>query len=252
MLAAPSWYQVTDLLLQVLEHRRIFTKLRVGDQIRIAADARIEQYSNPMAGGVLPRGFGAFSYSMSRLHWEMSFGRYCSVAANLQIMGSRHPVEWASTSPFSYHPEPVPSIRAYLVDRGTESFRLLRADHGPQPVDVGHDVWIGTDVVLKRGITIGTGAVVAARSVVTHDVPPYAIVGGSPARIIRYRFPAAMIEHMLASSWWEYGPDVLQPLGMDDPGAFLDRLEKAKDGSAPLSLAVATGAELIRAAEISD
>jgi virginiamycin A acetyltransferase len=252
VLKAPEWYRVTELLLQILEHRRIFTTLSAGDLIRIPDDVRIEQYSNLLEGGVLPRGLGAFSYSMSKLHWEMSFGRYCSIAYNLQIMGSRHPVEWASTSPFSYHPFPVPSIRSYLADQAVASFVLLKEDQGAQAVEVGHDVWIGTDVVLKRGIMVGTGAVIAARSVVTRDVPPYAIVGGSPARIIRYRFPPPLVERMLASEWWDYGPDVLQPLDVREPDAFLDRLERAKEGKAKLSLAVTTAAELIRASKIAD
>jgi hypothetical protein len=69
---------------------------------------------------------------------------------------------------------------------------------------IGNDVWIGTQAWIKDGVTIGDGAIIAAHAVVTHDVPPYAIVGGSPARIIRYRFPDAMIERLLAVRWWDY------------------------------------------------
>ncbi|MDL4470788.1 CatB-related O-acetyltransferase [Citrobacter braakii] len=74
----------------------------------------------------------------------------------------------------------------------------------PKNTTIGNDVWIGNDVVLKGGISIGDGAVVAANSVVTKDVPPYAIVAGVPAKIIKYRFESDIIEQLLKIKWWNY------------------------------------------------
>ena len=68
---------------------------------------------------------------------------------------------------------------------------------------IGNDVWIGAHAQIKSGITIGTGSIVAAGAVVTKDVPPYAIVGGVPAKIIRYRFPEETVEKLLKSEWWK-------------------------------------------------
>jgi virginiamycin A acetyltransferase len=245
VLSAPNWFRATPDLLDFLRERRIFTRLQIGDRLRIPEDAAIEPYSNIMAECVLPRAIGAFSYTMAQLHWELSIGRYCSLAPNVAVMGSQHPTGWVTTSPFSYHPAPIHSIRSYLVDQGATSFLIHKFDQGPQPVTIGHDVWIGSEVLLKRGISVGTGAVIAARSVVTKDVPPYAVVAGTPARIVRYRFPEDLIARMLASRWWDYGPDILQPLDVRKPESFLARLEEIRGTAATLRLEPVTGDALI-------
>jgi carbonic anhydrase/acetyltransferase-like protein (isoleucine patch superfamily) len=74
---------------------------------------------------------------------------------------------------------------------------------------IGHDVWIGTGTIIRSGIEIGTGAVVAAGSVVTKDVPPYSVVGGVPARAIKKRFPADVVASIESSRWWDIRPDVV-------------------------------------------
>jgi tetrahydrodipicolinate N-succinyltransferase len=71
-------------------------------------------------------------------------------------------------------------------------------------IHVGCDVWIGTDAMILSGVTIGHGAVIAARSVVTKDIPPYAVAAGSPARVIRYRFPPDQIQALLDLQWWSW------------------------------------------------
>ena len=71
------------------------------------------------------------------------------------------------------------------------------------PINIGNDVWIATDVKIMQGVTIGDGAVIAQESLVTKSVPPYAIVGGNPAKIIRYRFSPSEIEQLLELKWWD-------------------------------------------------
>lgn len=78
--------------------------------------------------------------------------------------------------------------------------------------------------MIMEGVKIATGAVIAARSLVTRDIPPYAIVAGVPARIIRYRHSAEVIARLLESAWWELPVNMLQRLPLDDPERFLDRL----------------------------
>ena len=92
------------------------------------------------------------------------------------------------------------------------------------PVTVGHDVWIGAGVRFRGGVNVGTGAIVAAGSVVTKDVPPYAIVGGVPAKLIRWRFSEVERERLLASEWWRYNVTGLN-LDFANPMHALDQLE---------------------------
>lgn len=95
---------------------------------------------------------------------------------------------------------------------------------------IGNDVWIGANVLLKTGITVGNGAVIGMGSVVTHDVPPYAIVAGNPARVIQMRFSPEIIQRMEDSQWWDRDPATLKeflPL-MQEPKKFLDALEAVK------------------------
>jgi len=74
-----------------------------------------------------------------------------------------------------------------------------------EKIIIGNDVWIGEGVFIRRGVRIGDGAVIAARSVVTKDVPPFAIVGGTPASIIRWRFEPAVVDALMHLQWWNYG-----------------------------------------------
>ena len=77
-------------------------------------------------------------------------------------------------------------------------------------MNIGNDVWIGANAMILGGITIGDGAIIGAGAVVTKDIPPYAIVGGIPARIIRYRFPNDVINALLSSQWWNLSENILK------------------------------------------
>jgi hypothetical protein len=101
---------------------------------------------------------------------------------------------------------------------------------------MGSDVWIGQDVRIRSGVHIVTGAIVAAGSIVTRDVEPYAIVGGVPAKVIRYRFKPDLIEKLLASEWWQFSPKDLLPYRTENPEQLLDQFSDAKDTLTPLNL----------------
>jgi acetyltransferase-like isoleucine patch superfamily enzyme len=248
---------VTDALRSLARHHRIFTAdpghmWPLGGSVFVGDDALIEPYSHLLGGAVIPRRFGAFSYTHSPFDSHTSIGRYSSISWRVTIMGSAHPSQWASLHPFSHNQQPLHGIRAYLLDHAIPSLPKLKFDQGPQEITIGHDVWIGAETMIKRGVTIGDGAVIGTRSLVTKDVPPYAIVGGAPARLIRYRFDEAMIERLQASQWWRYGPDVLQDLDVRDPAGFLDRLQEreALGDIQPLDLEPLTAKAIIEASVV--
>ena len=91
---------------------------------------------------------------------------------------------------------------------------------------IGNDVWIGGRATILRGVTIGDGAVVGAGAVVTRDVEPYTVVGGVPARPIKKRFPEPVIDKLEELCWWDYGPDVLAGLNLNDPREAVKHLEE--------------------------
>ena len=147
-------------------------------------------------------------------------GQFCSISDEVMIGGAEHPIEWVSTSPVFQnvkHSGPKKRFAKFDFDGVKRSF-------------IGSDVWIGKRVIVKAGVTIGDGAVVGAGSVVTKDVPPYAVVAGVPAKIIKYRFDEDTIEKMLNSKWWELSDDDIQHYAylIKNPEEFLKKMNDNK------------------------
>lgn len=132
-----------------------------------------------------------------------NIGRFCSIGPNIQIGLGPHPTRlFVSTYP------------AFYSKKNTGCGYPLRDDSifddSIPKTTIGHDVWIGLNVIIPGGVSIGTGAIIAAGSVVVKEVPPYAIVGGNPAKLIRYRFTEEEIDSLLKSEWWHWPIDEIK------------------------------------------
>lgn len=137
---------------------------------------------------------GYASYLGSNCHIAANIGRYCSIASNVRTVDGNHPTNWVSTSPLFYSTSKQCGITYVREELYKEKTDL---------VEIGNDVWIGEGSLIMGGVHIGDGAVVAAGAVVTKDVPPYAIVGGVPAKLIRYRFDEDTVIKLINFKWWE-------------------------------------------------
>jgi virginiamycin A acetyltransferase len=203
------------------EDRETWRRLHTGDVISFDDDLEIEPYIGIFAGGHIPE-IGAFSYSWSWLPPGIRIGRYCSIAGGLTIPVPRHPLDKVSTSSFVYDGH-LNIVLSHIRDTKPDYWHFSDNPQKTMPV-IGNDVWIGEGCVLMPGITIGDGAVVAARSVVTRNVDPYTIVGGNPARPIRRRFSIPIVARMMQAQWWRYSFTAFGDMPLDDPAGFADAI----------------------------
>jgi len=142
-------------------------------------------------------------------------GRFTSVGPFCICGFGAHPTRWISTSPVFY------STRRQCGTTFADSDLFLET---PRTL-IGHDVWVGARAFLRDGIRIGNGAIVGAGAVVVADVPDYAVVGGVPARVIRFRFAPETVRRLLEASWWEWPEETLRRnwrlFSTDDVEGFL-------------------------------
>lgn len=184
------------------------SSLRLSLQPTVSAEASVRdctlgRYTEVAAGAKLEETvLGDYSYVMERSDIIYAqIGKFVNIAADVRINPGNHPVEWVSQHHFLYR-----MTRYDLAGHDDESFFAWRR---LQKVIIGHDVWIGHRAIVLPGITIGNGAVVGAGTVVTRDVPPYAVVAGVPGRRIRSRFPEAVWRRLEQTAWWDWEHQVL-------------------------------------------
>nr|WP_330164787.1 CatB-related O-acetyltransferase [Catellatospora paridis] len=159
---------------------------------------------------------------------DTTIGRYCSIAAGVRVVNHNHPLTFKSTSGLFFNPA------LGLTDRWLVEHR---------PLEIGSDVWIGANAVILPEVNrIGHGAVIGAGAVVNRDVPPYAVVLGNPARVVKYRFSEQTIAKLLAERWWDR--DINQ---LGDLSAFQNPMtDEAPEAPVPAPAATSSQTSTVR------
>lgn len=165
---------------------------------------------------------GDYSYGFfDVLEWDnktkLKIGKFCSIAADvLFLLGGEHRKDFISTYPFNELMESFNHIEGHPASKGD--------------IIVGNDVWIAHGAKILSGVTIGDGAIIAANSLVTKDIPPYAIAMGSPAKVVKYRFDEDTIEKLLKIRWWDFEDEeiikIIPLLQSDNMEEFLKQYSK--------------------------
>ena len=149
-----------------------------------------------------------------------TIGSFVSIGHNVRIGHGTHPINYLTTSPYLY----LNRLKYKNINIPTHN-----EYENIKPVHIGNDVWIGDNVWIKNGITVGDGAIIGACSVVTHDVPPYAIVVGNPAKVLKYRFSEEIISDLLTLKWWDLPDKVIKTLQYDDINECIKQLKKIRN-----------------------
>lgn len=183
--------------------RKHWGVLRFNSSVKISSNSSFEGANTILGNTYFNGSMGYGAYICHNCYIEGCIGRFCSIAADVKVARGTHPttLPYATTSPMFFSTRKQAGTTFTTIDRFDELKAL---------VTIGNDCWIGQRAILIGGITIGDGAVVMAGAVVTKDVPPYAIVGGVPARIVKYRYDEETIDFLLKTEWWNKPIDWLK------------------------------------------
>ena len=172
----------------ILEEGAIATNLKANGGIHLD---RFSCVSSCETGKYV--GVGCFSYVARSV-----IGNYVSIGSRVSIGGFHHPTEWLATGAFQWGGSPWASINSTDLKKPQQKL-----------INIGSDVWICDNVVLLQGVYIGNGSIVGAGSIVTNNVPPFTVVAGNPARVIRNRFEGELADEIDRSQWWNKADEKL-------------------------------------------
>ena len=193
---------------QLIHRKRIGNACTFGRNTTIDSKAYFEGMNRLGENtGFLNSSIGYASYiSNNSFIKNTVIGRYTCIANDVMTVAGNHPTSFVSIHPAFYSLAQKPS---YVKKSKFEDFKYLNSEKKIS-IEIGNDVWIGSRATILEGVNIGDGVIVAAGAVVAKDIPPYAIVGGVPARIIRYRFDEETIQNLLKMKWWEKDQEWIQ------------------------------------------
>jgi len=205
---------ISNYKLSLLQSRYPSCKFHLGCMISNTAFERF----NIVFGDVIIDSctIGAHTYIQKKSNiFNAEIGRFCSIASGVTIAPGVHKTSGVSTHPVFFIKN-TPLICKFAEEDAYQTSKK---------VNIGNDVWIGEKAIVMDGITIGSGAIIAAGAVVTKDVAPYSIVGGVPAKFIKYRFNEITISKLLESKWWDNSDNWLKANHklFIDPELFLNK-----------------------------
>ncbi|WBL22048.1 CatB-related O-acetyltransferase [Zunongwangia sp. HRR-M8] len=180
-------------------NRKQFPEAIIDKNVTITSDSEIGKNSHLLSGNIINHSkIGNYTYiGRNSMVQNAEIGNFCSISHEVNIGLGSHPIHLISTSPIFY--KRVNTFNIQVVDKDLDFIEFKK-------IKIEHDVWLGARVTIMDGVIIGTGAIVATGAVVTKDVPPYAIVGGVPAKIIKFRFDENERNNLLKSEWWNESP----------------------------------------------
>lgn len=206
--------------------------VRIGGPGRVAVADDQSWFEPPVAvsGTIRSHSFvqiGAFTSISGGVIGDVVMGRYCAVAPEVIIGAHEHPTDWLTVSRLTH----VRGLHGW--DELLKPDDLDRTRNNVMPFQgsikrttIGNDVWIGQGAFIRSGVTIGDGAIIAGRSVVTRDIPPYSIAAGMPATVKRLRFPEATVARLMDMQWWQYSLYDFDDLPYDRINDALDLMEE--------------------------
>jgi len=186
-----------------IQNRYRFKDVKIDNGCSINEKTEIKRHVHILSNSTLNNVvIDSYSYiGRNCLVQNAQIGKFCSIANDVFIGLGIHPIHLLSTSTLFYRVRNTLGIKLVENDLNFDEY---------QQITVGNDVWIGARTILMDGISVGDGAIIAANAVVTKDVPPYAIVGGVPAKVLKYRFDEEQIKKLVQSKWWEQSLDEIK------------------------------------------
>jgi len=215
--------QFIEKLEELIFHEKNIIK---GPLVKLSPSAILESpvsiYGNTIIGKNVK--IGAFSYIKggTTIFPKVEIGRYCSFGKQLEIGADNHPMDWLSSSSFQY------GMKVHFPNYNHECKQITRKSKIALKTIIGNDVRIGSSAIIRRGVEIGNGAIIEAGAVVVKDVPPYAIVGGAPAKVLTYRFNKRTIAKLLKLEWWTLSPKEMKDVQFDDIQEAIKQIEEIK------------------------